>query len=251
MLCPGCPHRGVFAVLRDMGAVVVGDIGCYTLGSLPPLAAMDTCVDMGASIGMGYGLSWTGATGDRPVISVIGDSTLAHSGLTGLFHEVYNAGKGTVVILDNRTTAMTGHQGNPISGSTLHGEEAPAIDLVAVCVALGATTVVRVNPLNLKRTRKVLEEEVARPGVSVIIAESPCVLLTRRESDSTFAVDRDRCTACGACIALGCPAISKADDGRAVVDLALCVACTQCVQVCPENAIKPAGPACTTEEVGV
>jgi indolepyruvate ferredoxin oxidoreductase alpha subunit len=180
---------------------------------------------------------------------VIGDSTFAHSGLTGLVHEVYNAGNGTVVVLDNRTTAMTGHQGNPISGSTLHGEEAPIIDLEAVCAALGATSVVRLNPLNLKRTRKVLEEEVARSGVSVIIAESPCVLLSRRESDSTFAVDPTLCTACGDCIALGCPAIAKSDDGRAVVDPSLCVACTQCVQVCPEKAIKPAGPACTTEEV--
>jgi indolepyruvate ferredoxin oxidoreductase alpha subunit len=250
MLCPGCPHRGVFAALRDMGAVVVGDIGCYTLGSLPPLSAMDTCVDMGASIGMGYGLGMTGSAGDRPVVSVIGDSTFAHSGLTGLMHEVYNAGDATVVVLDNRTTAMTGHQGNPISGSTLHGEEAPPIDLEAVCAALGATSVVRLNPLNLKRTRKVLEEEVARPGVSVVVAESPCVLLTRRDSDSTFAVDPLLCDACGACIALGCPAIAKSSDGRAVVDLALCVACTQCVQVCPEHAIKPAGPAGAPEEVG-
>ncbi len=250
MLCPGCPHRGVFAALRNMGAVVTGDIGCYTLGALPPLAAIDSCVCMGASIGMGYGFTLAQGAPDSPVVSVIGDSTFAHSGLTGLLHEVYNGGDATVVILDNRTTAMTGHQGNPVSGKSLTGEDAPGLDLEAVTRALGAASVVRINPLNLKRTEKVLREETARPGVSVIIAESPCVLLTKRTSEDTFAVDAATCTACDVCVALGCPAIAKDPaTGKAVIDPALCVACTQCVQVCTYRAIKPAGPACSTGEV--
>jgi indolepyruvate ferredoxin oxidoreductase alpha subunit len=250
MLCPGCPHRGVFAALRDMEAVVTGDIGCYTLGALPPLASMDSCVCMGASIGMGYGLGATDSAGERPIVQVIGDSTFAHSGLTGLLHEVYNAGNGTIVILDNRTTAMTGHQGNPVSGKTLTGAEAPALDLVAVCTALGATSVVKINPNNLKRTAKVIAEEVARPGVSVVIAESPCVLLSKRTDETTFRVESDACTCCDKCVQLGCPAIAKDPATlKAVIDPALCIACTQCVQVCVYDAIKSAGPACAVTEV--
>ncbi len=250
MLCPGCPHRGVFAALRDMEAIVTGDIGCYTLGALPPLGAMDSCLCMGASIGMGYGLTAAGRIDDRPVVSVIGDSTFAHSGLTGLLHEVYNGGDATVVILDNRTTAMTGHQGNPVSGKLLDGTEAPALDLEAVCRGLGVPSVVRINPLNLKRTEKVLREETTRPGVSVVIAESPCVLLSKRTDENTFAVDPPLCTCCDLCVNLGCPAIAKDPrTKKAVIDPALCVACTQCVQVCRYHAIKPAGPACAAEEV--
>lgn len=250
MLCPGCPHRGVFAALHDMEAIVTGDIGCYTLSALAPLAAMDTCVDMGASLGMGYGLHKTGSTADRPIVQVIGDSTFAHSGLTGLLHEVYNTGHATIVVLDNRTTAMTGHQGNPVSGVTLHGEGAPEIDLEAVCRALGASNVVTVNPNNLKRTAKTLAEEVERSGVSVIIARAPCVLLERRTDTNTFAVQPDACTCCDMCVQLGCPAIAK--DPRtlkAVIDPALCIACTHCVQVCRYGAIKPAGAACDLPEV--
>jgi indolepyruvate ferredoxin oxidoreductase alpha subunit len=249
MLCPGCPHRGVFSALRAMDAVATGDIGCYTLAALAPLAAMDTCVCMGASIGMGFGLSQTGAAGERPVVAVIGDSTFAHSGLTGLLNTVYNGGDVTVVILDNRTTAMTGHQGNPVSGKLLDGSEAPAIDLEATCRALGASNVIRLNPMNLKRTEKVLREETARPGVSVVIAESPCALLLKRDPDKTYAVDAALCTACGVCVGLGCPAITKeAATGKAVIDAALCVGCTQCVQVCADRAIKPSGPACVMPE---
>ena len=250
MLCPGCPHRGVFAALRSMDAVVTGDIGCYTLAALAPLSAMDTCVCMGASIGMGFGLAQTRATGDRPVVAVIGDSTFAHSGLTGLLNAVYNGGDLTVVILDNRTTAMTGGQGNPVSGTLLDGTRAPALDLDATARALGASSVVRLNPMNLKRTEKVLREETARPGVSVVIAESPCALLLPRDPDAIFAVVGEACTACGACVDLGCPAITEeAATGKAIIDAALCVGCAQCVQVCADRAIKPSGRACVLPEV--
>ncbi len=246
MLCPGCPHRGVFAALRTMGAVVQGDIGCYALAALPPLSAMDSCVDMGASIGMAHGMSVvnasTGVSG-VPVVAVIGDSTFAHSGLTGLLNAVYNNTDTTVVILDNRTTAMTGHQDNPFTGRTLMGVPAPEIDIEAVVRALGVTSVQTVNPNLLKPTAKALGEAVAFPGVSVVIARAPCALLDKEPHDP-FAVDEDECTACGECIRLGCPAISRDDTAKAVIDTALCVGCRQCVQVCRYGAIVRAGRAC-------
>jgi indolepyruvate ferredoxin oxidoreductase alpha subunit len=243
MLCPGCPHRGVFHALRAMGAVVQGDIGCYTLAALQPLSAMDTCVDMGASIGMAHGMSAAGGAGSAPVVAVIGDSTFAHSGMTGLLNAVYNNGDETVVILDNRTTAMTGHQDNPFTGRTLMGDPSPDIDIEAVARALGVSSVATVNPNLLKPTAKALAEAVGSPGVSVVIAKAPCVLLSKEHGDP-FAVDTDECTACGECIRLGCPAISREDESKAVIDAALCVGCRQCVQVCRYGAIVRTGRAC-------
>jgi indolepyruvate ferredoxin oxidoreductase alpha subunit len=245
MLCPGCPHRGVFWALRKMKAVVMGDIGCYTLGALPPLAAMDTCVEMGASIGMAYGLELAGSAGARPVVAVLGDSTFAHSGLTGIMNVVYNGGATTTVILDNRITAMTGHQDNPFTGRTLMGEPAPDLDLESVCRALGVRHVAVVDPNDLRETERVLREETGRPEPSVVIARRPCALLVKAECDP-YSVDREACSACGICVSLGCPAITKGEDGRAVIDLALCVGCGQCVAVCRYEAILPAGPACST-----
>jgi indolepyruvate ferredoxin oxidoreductase alpha subunit len=242
LMCPGCPHRGVFYALAKMRAVVTGDIGCYTLGALPPFSAMDSCVCMGASIGMAHGMALAGTT-DRPVVALIGDSTFAHSGTTGLMHMAYNSGVGTVVIVDNRTTAMTGHQGNPVSGVSITGEQAPALDLVAVCRALGAASVRVVDPNDLEATRRVLEEEVAAKHLSVVVAEAPCALLIR-EPRTPYAVDEELCTKCGACVRLGCPAISRDADGRAVIETALCVGCSQCVQVCRFNAIVQVGPSC-------
>jgi indolepyruvate ferredoxin oxidoreductase alpha subunit len=245
MLCPGCPHRGVFWGLRKMKAVVMGDIGCYTLGALPPLAAMDTCVEMGASIGMAYGLELAGSAGERPVVAVLGDSTFAHSGLTGMMNVVYNGGATTTVILDNRVTAMTGHQENPFTGRTLMGDPAPDLDIQSVCRALGVARVAVVDPNDLREVERVLREETSRPEPSVVIARRPCALLQKAES-APYAVDQAKCTACGICVSLGCPAISKSDGGRAVIDLALCVGCAQCVAVCRYDAIVPAGPACST-----
>jgi indolepyruvate ferredoxin oxidoreductase alpha subunit len=247
MLCAGCPHRGVFVALRAMGAVVQGDIGCYALAAAPPLSAMDSCVDMGASIGMAHGMSVANASegdgGRPPVVAVIGDSTFAHSGLTGLLNSVYNNGDETIVILDNRTTAMTGHQDNPFTGRTLMGDAAPDIDIEAVVRALGVASVVTVNPNLLKPTARALAEAVASPGVSVVIARAPCVLL-KTETADPFAVEKEKCDACGECVRLGCPAISRDDAGGAVIDAPQCVGCRQCVQVCRCGAIVRVGRAC-------
>jgi len=244
MLCAGCPHRGVFQALRSMDAVVTGDIGCYTLAALAPLSAMDSCIDMGASIGTAHGMGIAGGPGSsRPVVAVIGDSTFAHSGLTGVMNAVFNGGKETIVILDNRITAMTGHQDNPFTGRTLIGDPAPEIDIEAVVRALGVADVRVVNPNLLKPTSTALAAAVAYEGVSVVIAKAPCALLTKDYPDP-FAVDEDLCTACGDCIRLGCSAICRAKDSKASIDIAQCVGCRQCVQVCRYGAIVRTGRAC-------
>lgn len=243
LMCPGCPHRGVFYALRKVKAIVTGDIGCYTLGAMPPLAAMDSCVCMGASIGMLHGMSLGDGGGERPVVGVIGDSTFAHSGITGLAHIAYNAGSGTVMILDNRITAMTGHQGNPMMGRTLMGEDTVEIDVEKLCEALGVERVRTVDPHDLAATETAIREEIEAEGVSVIVARAPCALLVR-EREEPFAVDDEACTACGVCLKIGCPAIAKDEDGKAFIDTTLCVGCADCVQVCRFDAIVPVGPAC-------
>jgi indolepyruvate ferredoxin oxidoreductase alpha subunit len=225
-----------------MRAVVTGDIGCYTLAALAPLRAMDSCVCMGASIGMGHGAALAGVdTG--PVVAVIGDSTFAHSGMTGLLHMAYSGSTGTVVVLDNRTTAMTGHQGNPVNGVAIGGGAAPAVDLEVLARALGAASVRTVDAHDLAATLAVLKEETAADHLSVVIAKAPCALITKDHKDP-YAVDEESCTKCGACIRLGCPAISRDETGRAVIDTSLCVGCGQCVQVCRFDAIVQVGPSC-------
>lgn len=244
MLCAGCPHRGVFRALREMNAVVTGDIGCYSLGALPPLGAMDSLVCMGASIGMAHGFALAGGgPADRPVVAVIGDSTFAHSGLTGVMDVVYNGGAETIVVLDNRITAMTGHQDNPFSGRTISGSAAPEIDIEAVVRGLGVTDVETVDPNRFRPTENALRHAVAHDGVSVVIARAPCALLSRDRPDPFF-VDEESCVACGACIRLGCPAISRGPSSRAQIDIELCVGCRQCVQVCRDGAIVRTGRSC-------
>lgn len=244
LMCPGCPHRPVFNALRRMRAVVTGDIGCYTLGALPPLAAMDTCVCMGASIGMAHGAELGGGMGERPIVGVIGDSTFAHTGINGLINTVYNAGTSTIAILDNRITAMTGHQGNPINGITLQKRPSREIDLVALCQSLGIEHVRVVDPHDLAAAESALREEVARDDLSVIVFRAPCALLVRDKGDP-YAVDEDACTKCGLCIRLGCPAIGVDEvTGKAFIETAICVGCGQCVQVCRFDAIVHTGPAC-------
>ena len=242
LLCAGCPHRGVFYALGKMHAVVMGDIGCYTLAALPPLNAMDATVCMGASLGMAHGMELVNAV-EGPLVAVIGDSTFAHSGLTGLLHLAYSGQGGTVVVLDNRTTAMTGHQGNPVNGVAIDGAQSSGVDLEALCRALGAASVRTVNPHDLAEVQAVLEEETAADHLSVIIAKAPCVFLSR-EKGSPFQVDPERCKKCGKCIRLGCPAISRLDSGQAVIDAAQCVGCSQCTQVCAFEAIVPGGSVC-------
>lgn len=244
LMCPGCPHRPVFNALRKVRAVVTGDIGCYTLGALKPLASMDTCVDMGASIGMAHGLGLAGGVEGRPVVGVIGDSTFAHSGVTGLMNMVYNQGRGTILILDNRTTAMTGHQGNPVNGITLQNRPTVELDLEALARALGAARVRVVDPQDLEATEAAIREETAVEELSVIVFRAPCALLLREKQDP-YAVDEDECTKCGICIRLGCPAIGRDEvTGRAFIDVAVCVGCGQCVQVCRYDAIVRTGAAC-------
>lgn len=240
-LCPGCPHRLVFRELARMKAIVTGDIGCYTLGALAPLSAVDTCVDMGASISMAHGFE-LGLNGEehRPVVAVIGDSTFAHSGITSLLNTVYNCGTGTVCILDNRTTAMTGHQGNPVNGITLQNRPSRELDLPALVRALGVEDVRTVDPMDMKAVRSALRQATGNDTLSVIVFESPCVLLNK-ERKAPFEVKSD-CRACSSCSLIGCPAISCDPETRvASIDAGLCVGCSQCSQVCPYGCIASTG----------
>jgi indolepyruvate ferredoxin oxidoreductase alpha subunit len=245
LMCPGCPHRPVFHALKKMKAVVSGDIGCYTLGALRPLAAMDTCVCMGASVSMAHGAGLVGGMGERPVVAVIGDSTFAHSGVSGLINDVYNGDTGTIAILDNRITAMTGHQGNPVNGITLQKRASRELDLVALCESLGVPRVRVVDPHDLAATdAALLEETAADSELSVLIFRAPCALLVRDKGDP-YAVDEEACTKCGLCVRLGCPAIGRDElTKKAYIDTPVCVGCGQCVQVCRYDAIVHTGPAC-------
>jgi indolepyruvate ferredoxin oxidoreductase, alpha subunit len=249
IMCPGCPHRGIFSILSKHKLFVTGDIGCYTLGFLPPLSAIDTCVCMGASIGHAMGLDKAlGREALGKVVAVIGDSTFLHSGITPLLDVVYNKGAVTVIILDNRTTAMTGRQEHPGTGYTLKGEETSSVDLVKLAKALGVKYVKVVDPYNLAATERVIRREVQRPEPSVIISRAPCVL-SRREKvvlGRPFRVSEDVCAGCGACLRLGCPAIEwvKEDGtgrkrkGRALIEPFLCNGCTLCEQICKFKAIQ-------------
>lgn len=239
VLCPGCPHRGVFYVLGKLKLTVTGDIGCYTLGGLPPLSAIDTCVCMGASIGMAYGFELVEPSQAAKTVAVIGDSTFYHSGMTGLLHMVYHRSQGTVIILDNGTTAMTGHQDHPGTGRTLSGEEAPAVDLEALVRALGVRRVRVVDPLDVARLMEAVKEEVAAPETSVIIARRPCALL-RKEVRRPVRVEAELCKGCRTCLKLGCPAISV-QGKKAAVDAMLCNGCGLCVQVCKHGALVEGG----------
>ena len=232
-LCAGCPHRMVFRELSRMRAIVTGDIGCYTLGALAPLNAMDTCIDMGASISMAHGfeLGLQGAS-HRPVVAVIGDSTFAHSGITSLLNTIYNQGIGTVCILDNRTTAMTGRQGNPCNGVTLQNRPSRELDLPLLVKALGVEDVQVVNPQQGEDVRRALQAATKFDGLSVIIFESPCILLERKKAQPYY-IDQDTCKFCGACMLLGCPALSR-DKGKRLIEIDpnQCIGCGQCEQAC-------------------
>ncbi len=239
VLCPGCPHTGLFYTLKRLKIGSTGDIGCYTLGAMPPLNAMDTCICMGASIGNALGLEKAmGREAAEKIVAVIGDSTFLHSGMTGLLDVVYNQGTTTVIILDNRTTAMTGHQQHPGTGRNLKGELAPMVDLEEICRALGVKDVVVVDPHDLKATRKAVREATRRRKPSVIIARRPCVMLPEfRVEGKPPKVDPAVCSACGLCLDLGCPAIVCQEDGRAQIQEFMCIGCGLCRQVCPKGAI--------------
>lgn len=241
-MCPGCPHRSVFMELNRTKAYVTGDIGCYTLGFMPPLSAMDTCVCMGASIGNATGICKVLPPEDqRKVVAVIGDSTFLHTGINGLMDMVYNKSAATVIILDNRITAMTGRQENPTSGHTLNDGETYRVDLEQLCRAVGVEHVRLVDPYRLAETRRVIREEMARPEVSVIITTRPCMLVPRDnlERRTPLYVDHDRCTGCKACLRLGCPAITwDAEQNKSNIDKIICTGCQVCQQTCGFNAFQ-------------
>lgn len=239
VMCPGCPHRGIFYALRRLNLTVAGDIGCYTLGGLPPLSAMDMCICMGASIGAAHGISKADPEMARRTVAVIGDSTFLHSGITGMLNVVYNKGSSTVIILDNRTTAMTGHQHHAGTGSTLMGDTAPAVDLEALVRALGVKRVRVVDPLELAETMAAVQEETAAGEPSVIISRRPCVLLAG-PGGPAVRVEPDKCRGCKRCVQLGCPSISI-KGGMVSVDSLSCTGCGLCVQVCREGALVKEG----------
>jgi indolepyruvate ferredoxin oxidoreductase alpha subunit len=252
VMCPGCPHRGLFFALNQMKGIVLSDIGCYTLSVLPPLQAIDSCICMGASISAAQGVAKAienaGMGDKRPVFAVIGDSTFLHSGVTGLMDVAYNKGNVNVIILDNRTTAMTGGQDHPGTGQTLQGEPTHQVDFEQLARALGITRVRVVDPYDLRATSEALKEEAAVPEPSVIITNRPCVMLERFDPSLVHEVDPELCEGCGMCLRLGCPAILTGEEipstggkkvrRKAVIDSALCRGCTVCEQVCRQGAIS-------------
>ncbi len=238
ILCPGCPHRGLFYTLHRLGLTVFGDIGCYTLGSLPPLSAMDTTLCMGASISGLHGfLKARGKEAARTAVAVIGDSTFVHSGITGLVDTVYNKGLFTVIILDNSITGMTGHQENPTTGKDIHHQPAPRLSLEGVCRAVGVEKVLVADPGDLATMKSAVQEALAWDGPAVVIARRPCALLKGVRRLPPVQVEESRCIGCRACMGIGCPAISFG-DGKARIDETLCVGCGLCEGLCPKNAIK-------------
>jgi len=240
VLCPGCPHRGTFYVLNRMKLTVFGDIGCYTLGSLAPLFAIDTTVCMGASISGLHGFNTVrGKDSARSTVAVIGDSTFMHSGITGLVDIVYNQGLSTVIVLDNSITGMTGHQQNPTTGKTLKGDIVEAVSIEAVCAGAGVKRIRVADPYDMANFEKVLREELAAEEPSVVIARRPCALLPQVKTYPALTVDADKCRSCRMCMRIGCPAINF--DGKASIDPTLCVGCELCVQMCNFGAIGKEG----------
>ena len=238
VMCAGCPHRGLFYTLSKNRCTVLGDIGCYTLGAVAPLAAMDMTQCMGASISALHGFNKArGAESEGRTVAVIGDSTFMHSGMTGLANIAYNQSNSTVIILDNSITGMTGHQQNPTTGYNIKGEPAGRIDLEALCRAMGFNRVRVVDPYDLKACDTVLKEELAAAEPSVIISRRPCALLKYVKHEAPLKVDIVKCVGCRSCMKIGCPAISI-KEGKAHVDNTLCVGCGVCEQLCPVQAFQ-------------
>lgn len=241
VMCPGCPHRATYYVLKKLGLVVSGDIGCYTLGALAPLQSVDTCVCMGASVSAALGMEKArGKEFSRNLVSVIGDSTFMHSGVTGLIDIVYNKGTNTVIILDNSITGMTGHQDNPTTGKTIKGEPTKAVDLEKLVHAVGIDRVRIADPFDMDNFEKVVKEEVAADEPSVIIAQRPCALLKGVNYGAPMHITKD-CKKCKMCMKIGCPAISVNEEGNVVVDQSLCNGCGLCASMCKFGALKKVG----------
>ena len=238
VMCAGCPHRGLFYTLKKNKLTVLGDIGCYTLGAVAPLAAVDSVICMGASVSgiHGFCKSQQGAA-DNKTVAVIGDSTFMHSGITGLVNMAYNESNATVIIVDNSITGMTGHQQNPTTGFNLKGDPCAKIDLETLCRAVGIKRVRVVDPYDLAQCDAAIKEELAANEPSVIISRRPCALLKYVKHKAPLAVDADKCVGCKACMKIGCPAISIV-DGKAKVDATQCVGCGVCEQLCKFGALK-------------
>ena len=243
MMCAGCPHRGMFYTLAKNHITVLGDIGCYTLGAVAPLNALDSTLCMGASVSgiHGYNLA-RGRETEKKTVAVIGDSTFMHSGMTGLVNVSYNATNSTVIILDNSITGMTGHQQNPTTGYNIKGDPAAKVDLEALCRALGIRRVRVVDPYDLKACETAVKEELAAEEPSVIISRRPCVLLKYVKAKAPLRVNPEKCRSCKRCMGLGCPAISM-KNGKARIDGTLCVGCGVCAQLCAFDAIGEGGAA--------
>ena len=240
ILCPGCPHRSVYSVLNKLKIHAAGDIGCYTLGAVPPLSVVDTTVCMGASISTLHGMEMAkGKDYIKNWVAVIGDSTFMHTGVNSLINMVYNQGTGTVMILDNSTTGMTGHQDHAATGKTLQGDTVYAIDIMKLCKAIGVKNVTEIDAFDTEGLEKLIKEETAKDEVSVIITKSPCVLLkgVKREKKQCV-VDSERCKKCGMCMKPGCPALTKKADGTMAVDDTMCNGCGLCKGLCKFGAIS-------------
>ena len=241
VLCAGCGHRSVFYVLNKLGATVTGDIGCYTLGAFPPLNAMDTTICMGASINNAAGMKKAGLKGR--ICAVLGDSTFFHSGMTGILSCLYNGTPVTTVVLDNRITAMTGHQDNPGTGKTLMGTDAPVTEIGEIAKAMGYKKVVKVSADDLAELEKVLKDAMDGDEGALVIAYAPCRIAAKLTKEGLCAVDPDKCKACGACFKMGCPAMTRGKEVRPgafqmVIDPNQCAGCRQCGQVCKFGAIQ-------------
>lgn len=238
VMCAGCPHRGIYYTLKKLKLNVIGDIGCYTLGAVAPLNAIDSVICMGASVSgiHGFNKANNGAT-DKNTVAVIGDSTFMHSGMTGLVNIAYNDSNSTVIILDNSITGMTGHQQNPTTGFNLKGDPAAKVDLEALCHALGIRRVRVVDPYNLAQCEEAIKEELAADEASVIISRRPCALLKYVKHNAPLKVDSEKCKSCKMCMKIGCPAISIVDD-KAVIDNTLCTGCGVCRQLCKFGALQ-------------
>lgn len=245
VLCPGCPHRGIFFVLNKMKLFVSGDIGCYTLGANAPLSALDTTICMGASISGLHGFNKArGADWEKKSVAVIGDSTFIHSGVTGLIDIAYNASNSTVIILDNSITGMTGHQQNPTTGYNIKGDPATKVDLEALCKAVGISRVRVVDPFDIAGVEAVLKEELSAKEPSVIIARRPCALLKVVKAKPPVEVVNENCKKCGMCFKMGCPAIKKDENGKPIIDVTLCTGCGLCVKACKFDASKENSHGC-------
>lgn len=239
ILCPGCPHRSVFSVLSRLHIHAAGDIGCYTLGAVPPLSVIDTTICMGASISTLHGMEKAkGRDYIKNWVAVIGDSTFMHTGVNSLMNMVYNQGAGTVIILDNSTTGMTGHQDHAATGKTLKGETVPAISIYHLCKSMGIEHVIEVDAFDTKELERIVKEETARDAVSVIITKAPCVLLKGNVFPYKCAPVEDQCKKCGMCLKPGCPALTKKADGTIAIDETMCNGCGLCEQLCKFGAIK-------------